>query len=50
MKTKLFREEYDTNIDDLINEWLDENDDVQVKDIKLTNCDENLSALVVYEE
>lgn len=48
MQTKLFREDYDTNIDDLINDWLEEND-VQVKDIKLVNDNECLIALIMYE-
>lgn len=48
MKTKLFREDFEENIDDLINDWLEEND-VQVKDIKVVNDNECLIALVIYQ-
>lgn len=49
LQTKLFREDYDNNIDDLINEWLEENSDASIIDIKITNNDENLVALVIYK-
>lgn len=48
MKVKLLREEFETYLDDLINEWLEEND-VLIKDIKLINIENNLVALIIYE-